>query len=115
MNKRGQALIEFILLLPIIIFIILGIIDYSRIYYNKNMLENQMTDVINLYNNTKSYTDVKNYVKSSTQGISISIVESKNYITFILDKKTSIMTPVLTNILGKNYDAKVERTILHES
>ena len=40
MNKKGQALIEFIIILPIFIMIMLAVFDYVRIYSEKSNLEN---------------------------------------------------------------------------
>ena len=36
MNKKGQALVEFIIILPVIIFIIMVIIDFMMIFTYKN-------------------------------------------------------------------------------
>ena len=47
-KENGQALIEFVLLLPIIIFLILTVIDIGRILYTKTWLESKMNDVVNL-------------------------------------------------------------------
>jgi len=45
-NNRGQALIEFILILPIIIILILGMIDIGRIYITKYELLNTLDDLV---------------------------------------------------------------------
>ena len=36
MNKRGQALVEFVIILPIFIFMLLSIMDIGRIIYFQN-------------------------------------------------------------------------------
>lgn len=50
MSKRGQALLEFILILPVLIMLLVGFVDYGRITYGKIKLENIMNEVIDLIN-----------------------------------------------------------------
>ena len=40
MNKKGQALVEFVLILPVLIFILLAFIEIARLMIMKNHLEN---------------------------------------------------------------------------
>ena len=46
MNKKGQALIEFIIILPIFIMMMLAVFDCVRIYSEKSKLEGIIEDVI---------------------------------------------------------------------
>jgi len=39
-NSKGQALVEFALLLPVLLLLILGIIEFGRAFYMKNTLTN---------------------------------------------------------------------------
>ena len=45
MNKKGQALVEFILILPILIFILLAIVDIGKLNIMKSHLETLLKDV----------------------------------------------------------------------
>ena len=47
-NNKGQALIEFVLILPIFIFLIFLSVDIGRILYAKNHLETKLNDAIEL-------------------------------------------------------------------
>ena len=49
MNKKGQALVEFIIILPVIIFIIMLLVDFMTIISYKNKLESNMNNVTILY------------------------------------------------------------------
>ena len=51
MNRKGQALVEFVLILPIFIMILFSIVDFGIIFNKKNELENISIDIINLLNN----------------------------------------------------------------
>ena len=52
MNKKGQALVEFIIILPVIIFIIMLLVDFMTIFSYKNKLESNMNNVTILYKGT---------------------------------------------------------------
>ena len=45
MNKKGQALVEFVLILPILIFIIMALIDIGRLMIMKNHLESVLGSI----------------------------------------------------------------------
>ena len=47
-NKKGQALIEFVIILPIFVFMILAVIDLGKILYFGNILESKMDNVITM-------------------------------------------------------------------
>ena len=47
MNKKGQTLVIFILFLPIIAFLIIMIINKSKMYYDKRNMENVIKEEIN--------------------------------------------------------------------
>ena len=57
-NKKGQALVEFVIILPIFIFMLLAIIDVGKIIFIQNRLENKMSNVLDLYRNQKSYDEI---------------------------------------------------------
>ena len=40
LNKKGQALIEFIIILPIFLILVMGIFDFGNIMYQRYKLEN---------------------------------------------------------------------------
>ena len=86
MNKKGQALVEFVLILPILIFIMLLVVDMGRLMIMKNHLEVVLNSVTN---NTTSIND-KEY--------KISVEKKDNFI--ILKSCTNTYTPGLSKILG---------------
>lgn len=58
-NKRGQALVEFAILLPIFVFILFACIDFGKIFYIKNNLESRMDDIITAYQETKDIEELQ--------------------------------------------------------
>ena len=51
MNRKGQALVEFVLILPIFIMILFVVVDFGMILNKKNELENVSVDVVNMLKN----------------------------------------------------------------
>ena len=51
MNRKGQALVEFVLILPVMILILFTIYDFGNLLVSKNKLENTCTDVARLVRN----------------------------------------------------------------
>ena len=60
MNRSGQALVEFVLILPIFLFILFIIVDFGIIFSAKNSLENNSVDIINLLENNTSIDEIEN-------------------------------------------------------
>lgn len=109
-KNKGQALIEFILLLPIIFLIILTIIDVSLVFYNKNHLENVLNDVIILVNEKKSEEEIKSTLDNN---VSYEISFNEEYATITLKQKIK-PTSILSYILQDNFEITCKRVILYE-
>ena len=110
-NNKGQALVEFILILPVILAILLVIIDLGRIFNEKNTLENTSIDIIELYKNGKSIDEIKNKYND----ISITTNIEDNYLTLKLKKEIEIITPGLNIVLDNPYIIEVERVVYYET
>ena len=46
-NKKGQALIEFVIILPVMLLLVFCLIDFGMVIYEKNNLENIVSDAEN--------------------------------------------------------------------
>ena len=110
-NNKGQALIEFILILPVILAILLVIIDLGKIFNEKNTLENTSIDIIELYKNGKSIDEIKN--KYNDIFITTSIED--NYLSLKLKKEIEIITPGLNIVLDNPFVVEVERVVYYET
>ncbi len=108
MNRKGQALVEFILILPVFLLILLSMIDFGNILSSKNNLEGISTDVVRLVLNGKSISDINREYSD----VSVDISNYKNeYRKVIVRKKVNVITPFLDRILGNSFVVKVERII----
>lgn len=90
LNNKGQSLVMFICLLPILLLIVLTIVDVSRMVIEKNKLNNINYIAISYYSNHKEDDDVTERIISLVKRndediINVRINKDKN--TIYLDKK----------------------------
>jgi len=111
MKKQGQALIEFIIILPIIIVFLLAIVDFSIIFTKKNALENTLDEVVELKKNNNE-EKIKSLINDDN--IKIDIKNEDEKIEIILKENYNVMTPGLNLILNNPFEIKVSRVILNE-
>ena len=98
MNKKGQALVEFLLILPIFITIILALFDYVKINQTKMNLENNLEDIIL-------------YEKPVLDGAILTKDVDGNTVSYILRQKVDLISPVLQVILSNDYEVEVRRDV----
>ena len=111
MNNKGQALVEFILIIPIFMFILLGIIDISNIITNKYKLEDNLNVIVELYQNNDK-AELSSYINK--ENITIDYEIDNKYTKIIVKRIVSIKTPILNNILGRQKEIDATRTIYNE-
>lgn len=108
MNNKGQALIEFVLILPIFLMILFVIVDFGTIFNNKSMLENDSAEIIEMYKNGSSIQEI-NKIYSNVK-ISSSVYQTK-YTKIVIKKDVKLITPGMNRILDNPYPIKIERII----
>ncbi|MBQ2873075.1 MAG: pilus assembly protein [Bacilli bacterium] len=107
MNRKGQALIEFVLILPVLIFVLFSVIDFGIIFSTKNTLENDSVDIVNLFKNGTSLEEIKAMYNNND----INISTDGEYYTFMITTSVNLITPGLNKILGDPYLINVERIV----
>ena len=108
--KKGQALVEFVIILPIFLFLLLGVIDVGRIMYTKVNLENTISDVVDMYEQGKTKEEITNKVKEN-----VSWENNNDMIDISISKEVDIITPGFNLIFGNPYNIEVKRSILNEA
>ena len=93
-QNKGQALVEFILVLPLIMMIIFVVIDFSNVFYQKNKLEDEKEK--NLENFVQKVDDIFTIKRPIVTNIIIGI----NVFLFVL---TLILGKDIMFIFGANY------------
>ena len=107
MNNKGQALIEFVLILPIFILILFAVIDFGIIFNKKSNLENDSVDIINLYKNGTTFSEIEELYEDNK----IEISNDGEYYKFTISTSINLITPGLNRILGEPYVVYVERIV----
>ena len=113
MNKKGQALVEFIIILPIMIFVGFIFVDFILISYNKQKLENIIVDVGEMYKNNESEDEINSYINKNDENVNVEFIDKNKYFEVVLEKKYEFITPGIDGIL-KDYKINVERTMYNE-
>lgn len=108
-NNKGQALVEFVLVMPIFIFIIMDMVDLGNIIYKKYNLENTLDTVVELYEQGENQ---KMAAYAAVENIDLDITDAGDDLTKVsISKDINVITPGLNNILGKSYTLSVDRTV----
>ena len=107
MNNKGQALVEFVLILPIFLFILFAVIDFGIIFSSKSSLENDSVDIVNLYKNGTSIDEIKGMYSDNF----INISNDGDYYKFTISTSVNLITPGFNRIFGDPYLINVERVI----
>ena len=110
MNNKGQALIEFVLILPIFIFLLFAVYDFGMIFSSKNALETSTSDIVNLYKNGKEINEIQGMYND----LFIAISEDDNYIKITVKDDVRLITPGFNKVFGNPYQVMVERYIPYE-
>lgn len=114
-KKKGQALVEFVIILPIFIFLLFAIIDIGKMITMKSRLESEMDFVVEEYHNQKTFDEISEILKENNKNVKLEVENENNqYVTFILKEDMDIITPGL-NLIFKNPFVIVKRSILYES
>ena len=96
MNKKGQALVEFVIILPIFLMLLFIVIDFGKILFSRIELENLSNDVVALYDDGKTKEEIENETEQTT---------------FYLSTKIPIQTPGLNLVLDSPYPVEVKRVV----
>ncbi len=111
MNK-GQALVEFIIILPVALLLVLGVIDFGNIIYKKYTLENDLDTVVDLYQNDQAQA-MNDYVTKNN--LSLNIDSGEEYVTVSISKRVRVYTPGLGQIINNPFAIETKRVIYNGS
>ena len=107
-NNKGQALVEFIIIIPVLIFILFALIDFGNIILQKYKLEDSMDTISELYlvNDTSG---INSYLTDT--GITASFEKQDKFTAIKLEKEVTINTIGLNNILGNKYKISTNKIV----
>lgn len=107
-DNRGQALVEFIIIIPILLWILFALVDFGNIIYQKYKLENDLDTIVEMYKNNSS-SDIDNYLNSIKATISYD--KNNKYTNIKIEKEININTIILNNIIGNKYKISTNKVI----
>ena len=107
-EQRGQALIEFIMILPILLLIMMVIYDIGNILYQKYNLQNDI-DIISDYILNEEIETARDY--ANKKNITLDIENEDNIYKIKLKYKMKINTPGLDKALGNPYEINEEKLV----
>ena len=110
-NNKGQALVEFVIIAPIFIIMIMSVIDLGNIIYKKYALENDLDYVVDLYRENKK-EEISVYTYNNE--FETNITNNGETTTITLYKNVTIYTPFLELVMSNPYKITVDRVIYSE-
>ena len=96
-NSRGQALMEFTLILPVILLILLYMVEFGRIMLKKYELESNLDLIVTLYEDGKN-DELNNFLNQNN--ISVSYKKENGLTTISIKKNVDSSFPLIKSILG---------------
>ena len=113
MKNKGQALVEFVLILPILLLLIFAFFDISRIMLGRNHIESVMDEVVRLVRDDSSYDEINNYLAEDDYNITCKI-NNGEYTEIVLSSSIDLITPLMKRVLNNPYTIEIERSIINE-
>ena len=112
---KGQALVEFVMIIPIVLILVFCIIDFSRVISTKSTLDNITTDIITFYENGSSKEEIEKIVnKDSSYNIKVNISKTNGYTKINTTTSIKPITPGLNRINLDIFNISVDRMIKDE-
>lgn len=113
-KEKGQALIEFVLILPVFLLILFVVIDFGRLFYEKVELENRFEESIEVLKKHKNYEEAFRVLNEGQMNeATLEVNDEDSYMKIKTTLHLSFLTPGLDQILGENH-IKIERVIPYE-
>lgn len=109
-KSKGQALVEFVIILPIFLMLVFCVIDFGRIISLKSTLENVTNDVITFYENGSNENEIKKIIDKNNKDVDFSILVDEDYTTITLKKTIKPITPGFNLLPSDVFEVETNRT-----
>ena len=110
-KEKGQALIEFVLILPVLLLILFVVIDFGRLFYEKTELESRLEESIEVLKINNNYEEAFRVLNEGRENeATLEVKEEGTYMKIKTTSHLSFFTPGMDKILGENH-IKIERVI----
>ena len=112
LNRKGQALVEFILILPIFLVILFIIVDFGMIFSSKSTLENTSNDIVLMLQNGEEVNDIISLYDDVD--VEITTTDDNKYYHVLIEKNINLVTPGINVILDDPYLVSVKRVVPYD-
>ncbi|MCR5737917.1 MAG: pilus assembly protein [Eubacterium sp.] len=121
-NEKGQAMVEFAIVLPLLLLILCGILDFGWIYFNKYKVEDATyqgarfafvaisrstdptADDTTIRNNTANF--VRQGLPGNGANADVTVTITADTITVDVENRVNCLTIVGQTFLGRTYNAQ---------
>lgn len=110
MNNKGQALVEFVIIFPIIMMILFVIIDFANVFYQKSRLEGTINDIASYKKNGKTNEDIK----KSFDDVTITYNQKGDILSIEASYDVKLITPFSSMFFENPFTISTERSIIYE-
>jgi len=115
MGRKGQALIEFVIILPVFLLILFGIFDFFNIIYQKNILENKTSDIVKMLKKEKSVSEIEKFInEDSNYYINLKVKNEDDKTIIFIDSSIDLIMPGINIVLNDPYEISIKRVIYDE-
>ena len=115
-ERRGQAIVEMVIVLPVLLLIFSSIVDIGHIYQQSLLVNEAAREGARLATLSQSLAEIKTAV--NVYGENLNVVEGVNdkEITITVSSTVTLYTPLMKKIFTPNpYPVKASVTMLQES
>lgn len=117
-KEEGQSVVEFALILPVLILLIFGMIDFGWLFYNKIEVNNASREGARyaaIHWNEGSYvSDTESLVTNYASGSSVTVAADGAEVTVSVSKNVDVLTGVTSTILGDSVNLSASCTMRKE-
>lgn len=111
MNNKGSGLIDYILVFPILFFLIFGLVDFRNVIVNKKQLSKDMEYIIELYKED-NIERILSYSHENDFKVNYSKIE--NGVEFTLNKNIFLKTPFIDKFIDNPYQIIIKKILENE-
>ena len=108
-NKKGQALVEFVIILPVLLLIVISMVDFGNLLYQKYQLEQNLEYVSDLY-----LANDTNALEQEKQRLNIKTEEDCKYVKLTIETEAKLSSPILRRVLGEDYVIATSRKLYQD-
>lgn len=120
-RERGQSLVEFALVLPVLVFILMGIIDFGRIFNADLVVSEAARDAVRYASVGESDAAVEQIALTDAQSVSgvTALVTppstvarvSGSSVTVVVSGQVALFDPLLAGLLGSPFQVQGQVTM----